>query len=252
MSTTEQLLALKSGKTKRVRGQEVRRDGELFLIDGDSYPIAEAASKLDQAAAPRAGFDYDWTVFLETPPGSPPNPLRHHRCRSKADHLALLEAVKKRKNYLYHGTVIKDGNRYFTRPPYVIDWDSVPEHPEETKKAEAKKVPKKWDGGLSCPFCGVAVNSTPGRTLHVKSQHPDKLDEYKRLLEPAKPVPTKKVDEDQDEDDVVTRQLESSGGLTCPFCGTEVNSTSGRTLHVKSQHPDKMSEYQKLLIGGKL
>lgn len=39
-----------------------------------------------------------------------------------------------------------------------------------------------WDGGLTCPFCKVGVSSTLGRTLHVKNQHPDKVDEYKGLL----------------------------------------------------------------------
>lgn len=43
-------------------------------------------------------------------------------------------------------------------------------------------IEREWDGGLTCPFCKSGVSSTSGRTLHVKNQHPDKIDEYNKLL----------------------------------------------------------------------
>ena len=44
--------------------------------------------------------------------------------------------------------------------------------------APKQNVLKQETNELSCPFCGKKVSSTPGRTLHVKNAHPDKLEEY--------------------------------------------------------------------------
>lgn len=53
-----------------------------------------------------------------------------------------------------------------------------------------------WDGGLSCPFCKAAVSSTSGRTLHVKNQHPERLDEYKAILAAKVPPKVEKTKEE--------------------------------------------------------
>ena len=45
-----------------------------------------------------------------------------------------------------------------------------------------KEIPQKLTGDLKCPFCGKNASSTPGRTLHVKTKHPDKYEEYRRML----------------------------------------------------------------------
>lgn len=251
--TAEQLKSIKSGKSNRVRGQDVKRDDDRYLIDGEEYSLDEAVKRLDQSGPTKSGIDYDWTVFLECPPCMGPSPLKHHRCKNRAEHQELLEAVKKRKNYLYYGAVAKVDGKCVARPPFIIDWDSIPEHPDELKKQEEKpKDPKRWDRGLSCPFCGIEVSSTPGRTLHVKAQHPERLDEYQKLLA-GKPPGTPKV-QDEDDDDIVNRQAESNEaeGYGCPFCDARMGSTSGRTLHVQGKHPDRLPEYQKLLVGGKL
>lgn len=258
--TTEQLKSIKSGRSTRVRGREVTKDGDRYLIDGEEYSIDEAVTKLDQSGSAKSGIDYDWTVFLECQPYDGPRPVKTHRCRDKTEHSALLEAVKKRNNYLWYGGVTKNGDRCFAKPPFIIDWDSIPEHPYEVKKRTEQTVkpqdPKCWDGGLSCPFCGDEVSSTPGRTLHVKAKHLDRFEEYQKLLVVTKnpkcnqPAPVYEDDED-DEDDVVSRQAELDG-IKCPFCHIKINSTSGRTLHVQGKHPERLQEYQKLLIGGKL
>lgn len=239
--TAEQLRSIKPGKSSRVRGQDVKREGDRYLIEGEEYSLEDAAQRLEQSGPAKSGIDYDWTVFLESPPGMNPSPIKHHRCRSKADHAELVEAVKKRKNYLWYGAVKKVDGKYQAHPPFIIDWDSVPDHPVETVKRaeqEAKpKDPKRWDGGLSCPFCGVTVSSTPGRTLHVKSQHPERLEEYQGLLAAASEKAKPRVEED-DEDDVVSRQAESEddGGLKCPTCGKVCTSRSGLTLHMSHAH----------------
>ncbi len=253
MSTTsEQLLSIKTTQTRKVRGQAVKRDGrdgEWFIVDGDALSLDDAVRKLDQIA-PKTTFDYAWTAFLEFPPHSQ-SLIRYHRCHNKSDHTTLIGVVKKRGNVLYYGSVKKDGNRFYVAQPYVVDWDSMPEHPEEIKKAqEAKDKPKdpnKWDGGLSCPFCAVKITSTAGRTLHVKSQHAEQTTQYFELLTSSKTKSVSKGEfDDDDEDDVVDLIAESDthDALKCPFCKVVASSTSGRTLHVRGKHPDKYAEYR--------
>src|SRR5688500_9114456 len=123
MSTTaDQLQAMKSGRSKKIRGQEVSRDGDDYIIDGDNLSLDEAVKRLDQSG--RTGTDYNRLVFLECPPYSQ-DPIRHHRCANKSEHTALLEAVIKRKNYLYSAAVVKEDGQFLARPPFVLDWDSV-------------------------------------------------------------------------------------------------------------------------------
>jgi hypothetical protein len=169
------------------------------MIEGEEYSLEDATIRLDQSGPPKSGIDYDWTVFLECPPGLNPCPIKMHRCKDKAHYAELIEAVKKRKNYLWCGVVKRVDNKYQTHPPFIIDWDSIPEHPDEVKKQEAAKPkdpkpkdPKRWDGGLTCPFCKFEVSSTPGRTLHVKAAHPERFTEYQALLAgkvPCQPEP---------------------------------------------------------------
>lgn len=256
--TVEQLRSIKVGKSSRIRGQDVKRNGDLYLVDGDELTLDEAAKRLEQTGQPRTGLDYAWTAFLECPQYSR-NPIKQYQCGTRAEHQELVEAVKKRGNYLYYGAAVKVDNKFQVNSSLLIlDWDTVPEHPDEIKRQAEDKVrakdPKKWDGGLSCPFCRVEVSSTPGRTLHVKAAHPERLDEYYDLLNGKSGSAPVSVPEEEDEDDVVNRQSESDdvGSLKCPFCQVKINSTSGRTLHVQGKHPERLQEYQKLLIGGGL
>lgn len=50
-----------------------------------------------------------------------------------------------------------------------------------------------WDGGLTCPFCAMPVSTASSRTLHVKTKHPERADEYRAAvaaLAPPKVVKT--------------------------------------------------------------
>ena len=51
-----------------------------------------------------------------------------------------------------------------------------------TKKEREERVEEANKPALFCPYCDHPINSTPGRTLHVKSKHPDKLEEYQEWL----------------------------------------------------------------------
>lgn len=227
--------------------------------------MSNTATTPDKAA--KGGLDYENLAFLEIPPYCC-RPVTTHRCLNKAQHVALLAEVKSRKNYLYYATVVKTGSAFQAVPPFLVDWDSIPEHPAEVKKQEeAKAKPKNsrgWDRGLSCPFCDHKINSTPGRTLHVKAQHPERLEEYFTLLR-GSPQPTTDEDErwvrksketmiaadDEDVVDVLAKEeVAPSPALKCPFCGHGVSSTSGRTLHVKNKHPERLSEYLQNVVSG--
>jgi hypothetical protein len=254
-ATADQLQSLKHGKSKKIRGIDVTKDGEYYSIDEVSYSLDEAVQKIEQSN-PKSGIDYGWTAFVEARPSYPCREIKTHRCRNKSEHTELLAAVKKRGHYLYYGTVVKDNGRYYAKPPFLIDWESVPDIVEPPKPKPIKaSTPAEWDGGLSCPFCNKSVLSTPGRTLHVKHYHPDKVDEYQELL--ARSVQPRTVVEevnDDDEDDVVDRVKESETvkSFKCPFCDSEPSSSSGRTLHVQGKHPEKLAEYQKMIVGGQL
>lgn len=247
MAVLQQLQAIKSGKHKRIKGCEVVRDGDFYIIDDERYELEDAVKRLDQPV--KSGLDYSKSAFFECQPYSR-TPIKYFKCSGKAEHHQILHEVVKRGNYLYYGAICNEDGKILAKPPYILDWDSVPDHPDEIKK-KSEEVhrpynPAKWDRGLSCPFCGVEVSSTPGRTLHVKAHHGDRLAEYHSLLT----APVKNLD---DEDgDIVDRQLEITKSLCCPFCAAPMNSTSGRTLHVQGKHPERLAEYQKMVIDGEL
>lgn len=223
---SDQLYSIKSGRSRKIRGHEIGRDGDRFTIDGDDCSVDDILAKLD--AQSRSGPDYQNLLFLECQPYSS-SPLRHFRCDNRPEHQQLLDEVRKRGNYLYYAGVCKDGDRYLARPPWILDWDSVPDSPTKA----AAESPGRWDGGLSCPFCDHQINSTPGRTLHVKHQHPERVKEYFQLLEEI-------------------ASAKNQEQIVCPFCDVALASTSGRTLHVQGKHPDKLAQYQKMLVGGQL
>ncbi len=244
----EQLRNLSSRTPKRFKGQLVKRTGDDYEIDGASYDLDGAVAFLNQMGAPPKGLDYDWTVFFECKPYSTVA-IKQHRVRTKAEHAALVEAVRSRKHYLYYASVHKNGTTHFAFPVLLVDWDSIPDVPYGTVVAAPPPPdPKKWAGGLTCPFCAKTVTSTPGRTLHVKAQHPDRLAEYATLLQAAASpkqaaASPKPVAAEDDEEDVLTH-LEPTVGLSCPFCSHRVTSTPGRTLHVKSKHPEQLAQYR--------
>lgn len=239
MSLEQQLESIRSGKSKRLRGLEVKRDGSLYIIEGENLSLEEAVSHLNEIAAPKSGIDYDWTAFIEKYPGYNNHTsgiVKTHRVRDKAQHAELVEAVKARRNYLWYGKVIKNGVRYQVIAPLLIDFDTVPDQPYvEGANGKLEPAPppppnpKLWDGGLSCPFCNHAINSTSGRSLHVKSQHPEQLAEYFNMIRNNNLKP--KQEENDCEDDVVSLV---NNELRCQHCNKICTSTSGLTLHLRT------------------
>jgi hypothetical protein len=240
MTARQQLESLSHGKTKRIKGQLVKRlDDEYSINDESAVSIEIALELLNESNTPTSGINFSTTVFIERLPHSPHSVagiVHVHRVASKAEYTKLIAAVVSRRHYLWYGTITTDEQgQEVARPPFLLEFDTVPDVPYG--KESTAQLAKQWKGGLSCPFCGQSVSSTPGRTLHVKGKHPERFEEYVKLQEPEppKPEPPKPVSS-SDEDDIVERLEESNDRdwYVCPQCQKKCSSQSGLTLHVKT------------------
>jgi hypothetical protein len=84
----------------------------------------------------------------------------------------LLSKAREAGHCLYYAKTIRVNGRLQAEQPWRLDWDSKPEPKPEKKETDP----------LQCPFCGKQTSSASGRTLHVKSNHSDRLGEYKKWL----------------------------------------------------------------------
>lgn len=196
MSTLKyQLDELEVGESRQIRGKTVSRDGDSFIIDGKGYSASEAISVLEQRGR-RKSFPYDELAFVLVKP--PSRVISTHKVTNRSEHVDLIKMAQKRGLFLYYATVEQRENKYYAKQPWIVDWESVPEDgvpkvqpkrtappppdPEPDEEPESDDSVETTDDGLSCPFCGKTMSSTPGRTLHVKSKHPDKLEEYRQMI----------------------------------------------------------------------
>jgi|2_EtaG_2_1085320.scaffolds.fasta_scaffold00215_38 hypothetical protein len=144
--------------------------------------IADTGSKRTE------GIDYASIALLLVKP--PSRVLSSHRIKNKAEHTKLLEIAFKKQCLIYFASVAHRDGKYYAAQPWILDLDSINALCEidDTPKVEIKKEErgKKAEDiaplTLYCPYCDHPINSTPGRTLHIKSRHPDKLEDYKKWL----------------------------------------------------------------------
>lgn len=200
MATIEtQLEVLHDGKSKKIRGIIVQREGDLYRIGDNEYDLDNAAGVIKESGTSRQKFPYDKVVFLLVK--SPSKVISTHQIRNRREHAKLLELAKSKNYYIYYADVQQRNGKFFAVQPWVIDWESVDnihDLPEQWPKKNLKPKPKckiveneddvidsladtegvEDKAELSCPFCGKKVSSTPGRTLHVKIRHPDRYEEY--------------------------------------------------------------------------
>jgi len=207
-SLSTQLENLQDGKPKNIRGVLVRREYEQYFIDDVPHSLDATIEFIQEngAGGKKRGFAYDSVAFLLVK--APSKVVSTHQIRDRKCHMELLEIAKSKKLMVYFTDVKKVGGKWYTTLPWIVDFESVDNlfGPVENfnneykpkPKSKLKKVDSKddWEEdivdiietvkeielegikGLSCPFCDKIMNSTPGRTLHVKSKHPDKYDEY--------------------------------------------------------------------------
>lgn len=197
-SIETQLLEMEPGETKLINGCEVLRYGDDYLINKKEKTLNDAIKIVSKNKA--KGFPYNSVAFILVKP--PSKVLGHFQIKNKKEHKELLEKAKQKQALVYYADVIIRDGKYFASHPWVVDFDSVdqmygpveeykPEsnikdekptayqEAEDTVEEQVEEAPTTVvDDQLSCPFCGKKMNSTPGRTLHVKSKHPDKYEEY--------------------------------------------------------------------------
>jgi hypothetical protein len=109
--------------------------------------------------------------------------ISKHNIKNRKEHLELLKKARDKGYILYHADVQNIDGKWYTCPQWIVDWESIADvtHEEQeldhTPEQEAKNEAK-LPTEISCPFCDKKMTSTPGRTLHVKSAHPEKYQEY--------------------------------------------------------------------------
>lgn len=229
-----------------------KEDDAVYRINGEceTYTLVDLALKFGEKVAERKVY------FMKKPYAT--HMATSYIAHTKADRAMLIEQAKNSGMHLYYGTVGPNRTLIY---PLILEWDSVKDvAPLPEKKSDKPTIPVKPAlNGNDCPFCGKSISSTPGRTLHVKHAHADRLEEYNDLLAERSAPPKveeeqdsgyaygRKIVDDDDEDDVVTliEQSSNEDGHQCPYCRKKLSSTSGRTLHVKGAHPDKYLEYLK-------
>ena len=120
-------------------------------------------------------ISYKHTAFIILK--APSKVISTHLPKSKKEHAKLLERAKSGGYYLYYAVAESRNGKYFATQPWQLDWDSVVDEPEEVKPESEPETSE-----LACPFCDKVCNSKPGRTLHVKSRHPNHVEEYRKWL----------------------------------------------------------------------
>lgn len=250
MSLEVKLTSIRVNKSRKINDVDVKRDSEeIYNIDGTEYSLDGAVEYLSSKKSHNPGeIAYSKTAFLLVEP--PSRVISAHQAKNRQDHKALIAKANVKGLYLYYADVKCRDGKYYAVKPWIVDWETVPEHPEEIAKREAQQEKKKAkeatkevpetpeQDSLTCPYCSKRMSSTSGLTLHIKSKHPDKLNKHQTSTMP-------------DEDDVVSRaseveevgQSQSLDSLQCPFCDKKMTSTPGRTLHIKSKHPERLAEY---------
>ena len=179
-SIETQCQSLVESKPKKIRGITVERDGDQYLIDGETYDLQNAVGIIQESgSSSRKKFPYGQVAFLLVKP--PSHVVSTHQIRNRSEHSKLLEKAKAKGYFVYHADVQKqEDGKFHAILPWIIDWESVDNihgPPEDLGKSKSRSKTE-TETELFCPFCDKKVNSTPGRTLHVKTKHPDRYEEY--------------------------------------------------------------------------
>lgn len=230
MNIEDKLDKLKLNRSKKIGSVQVilREDG--YEINSELYGREEAIKILSESPKPESEKGY----CVLTKPYSR-IPLYGYAYTNQSEYLQIVKEARAKSLYLYKcgGRTSSYNGNIYSQLPWIIEWDTVPEPGQAPKIPDQQiecntNIDQPIELGMFCPFCRIPVSSKPGRTLHVKSKHPDRMNEYEQLLE---------SDYNEEEDEL------DDNDLSCPYCGHPSSSKPGRTLHVKSRHPDKYDEY---------
>lgn len=176
-SIADKLSLLEFDEDCKVSGTIVTRTSDGFAIGGETYSLEEAVETLENKSE-SSGFNYKRTGFVFMTPAigeKLPRVVSACMVKDRAAHLKLLAKARSKNLHLFFGNAIECEGKMIQRGPLALDWDCLGVEEELPNKSSTPT-------GLHCPYCGKQVSSTPGRTLHVKNKHPEKLDVYMSSL----------------------------------------------------------------------
>ncbi|MDB4490182.1 hypothetical protein N9045_01560 [bacterium] len=205
-SIETQLLEMQPGESKTIKQKIVLRYDDDYYIESKEYTLDSAIKFISKNKS--KGFPYSSVAFLLVKP--PSKILGHFNIKNKQEHKELLEKAKQKQALVYYADVVVKDGRYTASQPWVVDFDSVKELYDPVEEYK--------------PVSGI------------KAGKPAKYDPSLQIENEEA-----KVEEEEEDEPIVL----VSDKLTCPYCGKEMNSTAGRTLHVKGKHPDMYEEYKK-------
>lgn len=134
-------------------------------------------------------INYKQTAFVLIKP--PSRVISYHLIKSTIEHQNLIDKAIEFGYCLYNAPITKINGKYVATQPWYLDESTLPilaSHLEGNStsitpiKKQESPISEKPDG-LYCPFCQKLISSTAGRTLHVKSHHPDQTQEYHKWLQ---------------------------------------------------------------------
>ena len=233
---------IKVGRNRLIQGKLIfRRGQDSYIIDGEEYNL-EGIRKLFDIKPEKKE-----RVILADKPEPQPNKsevkvdkneksnstavalveapsriLSYHVIDKEIDLVALKLAAIARKVLLYYTSVEIKNGKYYAVQPWFIDWECTPGNGKSFIKDASEKY---RDCVVSCPFCKQEYSKLSTFVSHVVSNH--------SYVKDRKPKAESKQDDTEDD------QVDQSG-YKCPHCNKVLKSSSGRTNHIKTSHPDKL------------
>jgi hypothetical protein len=136
--------------------------------------------------------NYKHTAFVLIKP--PSRVISYHLIKTTAEHQQLIDKAIESGQCLYSAPITKKNGKYVATQPWQLETDTIPNEILQPAKDDiAPETPTQDEpDGLYCPFCKKTMASTSGRTLHVKSSHPDQLQEYQTWLKSLGKTSSKK------------------------------------------------------------
>jgi len=140
--------------------------------------MTTSLEKPEKKTTSSGGIDYNRTAFvLIDTDGKQYGP---YRIRNKKEHDDLVIKARSKRQHVYYGTVTFNEvtRQHQLNTPLIVDFDSVHDKAGGSWGAQDKVNKAEY---LTCPYCdGKEFTSKPGQTLHIKSAHPDKFEEFKQ------------------------------------------------------------------------
>jgi hypothetical protein len=120
-------------------------------------------------------------AYFLVKPGMCPiqNVVSKHKIVNKKEYNALLLKAKKKNLYVYYAEVKKRGDKHIVNH-LVFDWESLPKDTDPKPvvwPSGDKRTVVKEEVDLVCEECEKEFSSKSGYTLHMKSKHPNLLED---------------------------------------------------------------------------